>query len=183
MVLCYSFWYILFFNNHSHSTIIHSFTLRHSPRPVFLFNNIHPNTDAFSMGWYLQAGIWTRRTGTRKRWAFRTRWDAWSSASVRPSHTEYSSSSPATRYMWLLIEECRWLQTGLRIRIRIRIHGIHRYVFGPPGSGSSYQRYGSGSGSFYQQAKIVRKTFLPAVFVTSLWPFIFEKCCKCTLKM
>jgi hypothetical protein len=27
------------------------------------------------------------------------------------------------------------------------------YVFGPPGSGSVSQRYGSGSGSFYHQAK------------------------------
>jgi hypothetical protein len=34
------------------------------------------------------------------------------------------------------------------------------YVFGPPGSGSGSisQRYGSGSGSFYHKAKIVRKT-------------------------
>jgi hypothetical protein len=31
-------------------------------------------------------------------------------------------------------------------------------VFGPPGSGSISQRYGSGSGSFYHKAKIVRKT-------------------------
>ncbi len=29
------------------------------------------------------------------------------------------------------------------------------YVSGPPGSGSISQRYGSGSGSFYHQAKIV----------------------------
>ncbi len=45
------------------------------------------------------------------------------------------------------------------------------YVFGPPGSGfgSINQRYGSGSrsgsGSFYYQAKIVRKTLIP----TALW--------------
>jgi hypothetical protein len=32
------------------------------------------------------------------------------------------------------------------------------HVFGPPGSGSTSQRYGSGSGSFYHHAKIVRKT-------------------------
>ncbi len=39
------------------------------------------------------------------------------------------------------------------------------YVFGPPGSGSvsQCQLYGSGSGSFYHQAKIVRKTFIPNV--------------------
>jgi hypothetical protein len=38
------------------------------------------------------------------------------------------------------------------------------YVFGPPGSlsGSISQRYGSGS--FYHQAKIVRKTLISTVF-------------------
>ena len=47
------------------------------------------------------------------------------------------------------------------------------HVFGPPGSGSICQRYGSGSGSgsFYQQAKIVRKTLILRYFLT----FIFEK--------
>jgi hypothetical protein len=35
------------------------------------------------------------------------------------------------------------------------------YVFGPPGSGSSSQR--NGSGSFYHQAKIIRKTLISAV--------------------
>jgi hypothetical protein len=38
------------------------------------------------------------------------------------------------------------------------------FVFGPPGSGSTSQRNGSGSGvgsgSFYRQAKIVRKTLI-----------------------
>jgi hypothetical protein len=41
------------------------------------------------------------------------------------------------------------------------------YVFGPPGSGSISQRYGSGfgfgSGSFYHHAKIVRKTLIPTI--------------------
>jgi hypothetical protein len=37
------------------------------------------------------------------------------------------------------------------------------HVFGPPGSGSISQRYGSGSGSFYHQANIVRKTLIPTV--------------------
>jgi hypothetical protein len=38
-------------------------------------------------------------------------------------------------------------------------------VFGPPGSGygSTSQRYGSGSGSFYHHAKIVRKTLIPTI--------------------
>jgi hypothetical protein len=39
------------------------------------------------------------------------------------------------------------------------------HVFGPLGSGSPSHRYGSGSGgSFYHQAKIVRKTLIPNVF-------------------
>jgi hypothetical protein len=39
------------------------------------------------------------------------------------------------------------------------------HVFGPPGSefGSISQRYGSGSGSFYQQAKIGGKPLIPTV--------------------
>jgi hypothetical protein len=37
------------------------------------------------------------------------------------------------------------------------------HVFGPPGSGSTSQRYGSGSRSFCHQAKIVRKTLIPTV--------------------
>ncbi len=46
------------------------------------------------------------------------------------------------------------------------------HVFGPPGSGSISQRYGSGfgsgSGSFYHHAKIVRKTLI----LTILWLFL-----------
>jgi hypothetical protein len=36
------------------------------------------------------------------------------------------------------------------------------HVFGPPGSGSISQRYGSGFGfgSFYHQAKIIKKTLI-----------------------
>ena len=37
------------------------------------------------------------------------------------------------------------------------------HVFGPPGSGSTSQRYGSGSGSVYHHAKIVRKTLIPSI--------------------
>jgi hypothetical protein len=41
------------------------------------------------------------------------------------------------------------------------------YVFGPPGSvsGSIGQRHGSGSGSFYRQAKIVRKALISTVLI------------------
>jgi hypothetical protein len=52
------------------------------------------------------------------------------------------------------------------------------YAFGPPGSasGSFSHKYGSGSGSrsFHRQAKIVRKTSISSVFVTSLI-FFFEE--------
>jgi hypothetical protein len=40
------------------------------------------------------------------------------------------------------------------------------YVFGPPGSRSISMMYGSGSGSFYQQAKTVRKSFDSYCFMT-----------------
>jgi hypothetical protein len=36
-------------------------------------------------------------------------------------------------------------------------------VFWPPGSGSTSQKYGSGSGSFYHHAKIIRKTLNPTI--------------------
>ncbi len=58
------------------------------------------------------------------------------------------------------------------------------YDFWPPapGPGSFIQRYGSGSGSesFYRQAKLVRKTSIPSG--TVLWLFILEKLCKCIFK-
>ncbi len=42
------------------------------------------------------------------------------------------------------------------------------YVFGPPGPGSVSQRYGSGSGSFYHQAKNVRKTLIATLMTLYL---------------
>ncbi len=53
------------------------------------------------------------------------------------------------------------------------------YVFRPPGSelGSVSQMYGSRSGSFYHQAKIVRKTLI----LTVLWfPYDFLSLKNCT---
>ncbi len=47
-------------------------------------------------------------------------------------------------------------------------------VFWPFGSGSTSQRYGSGSGSFYHHAKIIRKSWI-LLFCDSFWLFIFEK--------
>ncbi len=56
------------------------------------------------------------------------------------------------------------------------------YVFGSPGSGSSSQRYGSGSelGSFYHQAN--SKKNLHYCCATSFLLFICKKWCKCNLK-
>jgi hypothetical protein len=56
--------------------------------------------------------------------------------------------------------------------LRIRIRRIRTYVFGPPGSGSVSQRYGSGS--FYHQAKIVRKTLI-STFLLLLYDFLSLK--------
>ncbi len=60
--------------------------------------------------------------------------------------------------------------TYCRFKIKIKIELIsvphpdpNPHVFGPPVSGSISQMYGSGSGSFYQQAKIVRTTLIPSV--------------------
>ncbi len=57
------------------------------------------------------------------------------------------------------------------------------HVFGPPGSGSGLinQRYGSGS--FYHQAKIVRKPLIPTVLWHLFDFFVFEKWCKCLQKV
>ncbi len=38
-----------------------------------------------------------------------------------------------------------------------------QHVFGPPGSGSTSKSYGSGSGTFYHHAKIVKKTLSPTI--------------------
>jgi hypothetical protein len=55
------------------------------------------------------------------------------------------------------------------------------YVFGPPGSGFGSVRQRYGSGSFYHQAKIVRKTLIPTV-LWLLYDFLSLKWCKCTFK-
>jgi hypothetical protein len=47
-------------------------------------------------------------------------------------------------------------------------------VFGPPGSGSGSTNQRYGSGSFYHHAKIVRKTLIPNIFVT-LFEFLSLK--------
>ncbi len=41
-----------------------------------------------------------------------------------------------------------------------------QHVFGPPESGSTSESYGSGSGTFYHHAKIVKKNLESYYFVT-----------------
>jgi hypothetical protein len=49
------------------------------------------------------------------------------------------------------------------------------HVIGPPGPGSTSQRYGSGSGSFYHHAKIVRKNNLDSYYFVTLCDFLSLK--------
>jgi hypothetical protein len=63
----------------------------------------------------------------------------------------------------------------LKVHFNVADPNPDPHVFGPPGSGSPSQRYGSrsgsGSGSFYHHAKIVRKPLIPLV-PTILWLFL-----------
>ncbi len=62
---------------------------------------------------------------------------------------------------------------------KISVLDPNQHVFGPPGSrsGSTNQKYGFGS--FYHQAKIVKKNLDSYCFVTSFGLFISEKWFKC----
>jgi hypothetical protein len=51
------------------------------------------------------------------------------------------------------------------------------HIFGPPGSGSTSQRYASGS--FYHQTKIVRKALIPTV----LWLLLYFLSLKIDVKV
>ncbi len=69
------------------------------------------------------------------------------------------------------------------INVKSSVADPEPYVFGPLGSESISTRYGS----FYHQAKIVRKTIVRKTLIpTILWFlydfFIFEKWCKCSFK-
>ncbi len=70
---------------------------------------------------------------------------------------------------WIQVSALHWLDSVYRIT---SVADPDPYVFGSPGSGSISTWYGSvsgfGSGSFYHQAKIVRKTLIPTV----LWSHI-----------
>ncbi len=87
-----------------------------------------------------------------------------------------SSQEKADRYEWFI---------GLSCRLLVQIKRKKEYawgsvpdpnpdprVFWPPGSGSTSQRYGSssgsGSGSFYHHAKIIRKPLNPTILLLFL---------------
>jgi hypothetical protein len=74
-----------------------------------------------------------------------TSWTTWSSVTCSPPATPAPSATwacPPTR-------RCTSTPPG-------SVADPDPHVFGPPGSGSTSQRYGSVSGSFYHHAKIVR---------------------------
>jgi hypothetical protein len=48
-------------------------------------------------------------------------------------------------------------------------------VFWPPGSESTSHMYGSGSGSFYHHAKIIRKILNPRYYFVTLFDFLSLK--------
>jgi hypothetical protein len=71
-----------------------------------------------------------------------------------PIHDTLSSSSP---------HHIKQVSTFRSSSVADPVPNPDPYVFRPPesGSGSTSQRYGSGSGSFYHQAKTLRKSLIP----------------------
>ncbi len=76
-------------------------------------------------------------------------------------------------------KRCLCKTTG---KITVADSDLDPCVYKPPGSvsGSVCHKYGSGSGSFNHQAKIVRKTLISSVLWLLLWLYFFEKWWKCT---
>jgi hypothetical protein len=63
----------------------------------------------------------------------------------------------------MYVPESLWpaIKEGLiETRKSLKVPNTVLRILGPPGSGSASQRYGFGSGSFYHQAKIARKTLI-----------------------
>jgi hypothetical protein len=72
---------------------------------------------------------------------------------VRPEHVEYCAN-------------IRHLLSHTKLKkIKSVLGAPYPYVFGPPGSasGSVSHKYGSGSGNFHHQAKVVIKNLISAV--------------------
>jgi hypothetical protein len=131
------------------------------------------------------------------------RWSRWCGVPWRDSSSAVSSligtgsssvrfrpASPASRLAYCRIRMCLGLlDPDPVVRGRIppptSVADPHPYVLRPPGSGSGFRssrtRYGSGSGSFYNQAKIIKKTSI-LLFCDFFMTFIFEKWCKCSFK-
>jgi hypothetical protein len=90
------------------------------------------------------------------------RWGWWGAAGSSPSPDLWSQGARRPRPSPSLLRHTRY-------------QWLRKYVFWPPGSGSSSTRFGSGSGSFCNQAKIVRKNLNSYCFVTPLWLFLSLK--------
>ncbi len=86
-------------------------------------------------------------------------------------------------FCWFLSNQLKTLVHTLKVQYTVQYAFINQCCgsgstgstcFGPPGSGSTSQRYGSGSGSFYHYAKIVLINIESYYFVT-LFDFLSLK--------
>ena len=96
-----------------------------------------------------------------------------SSSPTRTPRCGYATR-PAPRY----IARCHLNNQDYVLRISCSIPDPdppYSHVFGPLRSGSISQRYGSGSGSFYHQAKIVIKKTWFLLFCDFFWTFYLWK--------
>jgi hypothetical protein len=79
----------------------------------------------------------------------------------------FSIPDPGTRGKKVTESRIRFRHTGGKKNIHIISIAdpdpLDPHVFGPPGSGSISQMYGSGSESFYRHVKITRKTLVPTI--------------------
>ncbi len=102
--------------------------------------------------------------------------------SIRDSDPFESKNYSVQQFLYLKlsvtywgIDECNTRQKFFEDRFKMNLlcsgSGSVSICFGP--SGSVSQRYGSRSGSFYHQAKLVRKTLIPTFFWL-LYDFIFR---------
>ncbi len=134
------------------------------PQHCFVAYRYPVPTSSWVRGWGRAPSSCSPRPGRPSAIACRTAssppppptWRA--AASSNPSLWRAPSCSPSHRQL-------QW-NAGEKVFVQISVPDPdppNPQVFGPPRSGSISQRYGSGS--FYHQAKIVRKTLIP----TALW--------------
>ncbi len=111
---------------------------------------------------------WWPASRSWDRWWTCCGWKRWRRRSVRRGWRSCPGLPPS-------VATQEPLNTQVKVKTSVADSDPDPHVFGPPGSGSTSQRYRSGSysrsgsGSFYHHAKIVRKTLIPTI----LWLFLF----------